>query len=72
MSTKKEWRVSCTGKGQGHRTHHWQKNDPKKARQSVIDLNHHAEMHPDTYYRVCAPYVVESREVAPWEVVANG
>ena len=63
----KEWRMACTGKGAGHSKHKWPKKNAAKANQSAIDANHHAEQHPDHFYnRVCAPYVVETREVSNW------
>jgi hypothetical protein len=65
---KTEWRVVCSRYGtSGHSSHAWPKGTEAKARQSVIDADHHAEMNPGTFYAKEAPYVVESREVAPWQ-----
>ena len=62
-----EYRVVCGGEGRQHRSHQWPKKDLKKAKQSVIDANHHAEMHPESFYaKFCAPYRIESREVRDW------
>ena len=66
-ATKTEWRLTCSQHGtKGHSSHTWPKRDEAKARQSKLDADHHAEMHPTTFYAREAPYVVESREVGPW------
>lgn len=65
---KTEYRMACTGEGRQHSKHNWGKKNMAKANQSVLDANHHAEMHPDGFYnRACAPYVVETREVSNWQ-----
>jgi len=62
-----EYRVVCANHGQrGHSTHAWKKPNLKKATQSVIDLNHDAEMNRNGYYTGEAPYRVESRTVTRW------
>lgn len=63
-----EWRVVCARFGQrGHSTHAWKKPTEGKAVQSVIDLDHHAQMHPGSFYASEAPYQVQSREVTEWK-----
>ena len=65
---KTEYRVVCQHFGtRGHTTHSWIKGNRKKAEQSVIDLNHHVEIHPRIYYSDEAPYVIQEREVQQWE-----
>lgn len=62
-----EYRVVCGKHGQrGHSSHTWSKGSKQKAVQSVIDLNHHAEIHPNLYYADEAPYEVQEREVGAW------
>ena len=62
-----EYRVICAHFGdEFHELHKWAKIGEKGAIQSVIDLNHTAEMNPN-FYAKCAPYVAESREPAPWK-----
>ena len=73
---KVEWRVTCAQFGTaGHSNHSWIKKDEKKARQSVIDANHHAEMLMNkgtkSWYLNEAPYVLERREVGPWTEVTE-
>ena len=66
---KLEHRVVCAhfGKSTRHTSHKWAKKDKKKATQSVIDLNHHAEMvGRDHFYYNEAPYRVQIREVTAW------
>lgn len=65
---KIEIRVVCQqhGKAAGHAQHTWQKRDMKKARQAVIDSEHHREMHPTNFYKAELPYRIETREVGPW------
>lgn len=64
---KLEWRLVCAHYGtSGHSAHVWPKRDEAKARQSKLDADHHAEMHPKTWYGREAPYQVQSRKVEPW------
>jgi len=66
MST--EHRVVCSRFGtQGHSNHNWSKPDEKKAIQTVIDLNHHADINPDHFYAQEAPYRIQQRSVTAWE-----
>ena len=75
-----EFRVVCAhfGDTTRHSAHKWEKRGKKgkhNAKQSVIDLNHTAEMRPDTnFYQGEAPYRVQTREVTPWqdEEVSDG
>ena len=67
---KIEYRIVCANHGtSGHSSHALVKNDLKKAKQSVIDLNHRAEMKSNLFYGKEAPYVIETREVGPWGVL---
>ena len=63
-----KFRIACSRFGQdGHQLHGWEKFDRKAAEQAVTDANHNAEVRPDGFYnRVCAPYVLETREVTMW------
>lgn len=70
---KNEYRVVCAhfGTGSRHSAHKWEKRskDAKhKAKQAVIDLNHHADVTrpEDSFYRNEAPYRVQIREVTAW------
>ena len=65
---KTEIRVVCANYGAaGHASHTWPKRDLDKARQSVIDAQHRAEVgNPTAYYRGEAPYRIQVREVGPW------
>ncbi len=61
-----EYRVICAHFGDdSHQLHKWAKLNEKGCKQSVIDLNHQAEMQPN-FYATCAPYVAQSREPEPW------
>lgn len=63
---KVEHRVVCAYYGENfHQLHKWPKVTAKSAIQSVIDLNHQAEMQPN-FYATCAPYRVQTREVVKW------
>lgn len=63
-----EYRVVCAHFGEaGHSQHKWPKANQAKALQSVIDQDHHAEMHPGLWYAGEAPYQVQSREVSAWK-----
>ena len=67
-----EFRVVCAHFGTRHHlAHKWDKKgkDRKhKAAQSVIDLNHSADIRPNTnFYQGEAPYRVQTREVTAWE-----
>ncbi len=67
---KTEYQVVCANHGtQGHTSHKWKKRDKKKAVQSVIDLNHHAEtvVGSDHFYAKEAPYKRQERKVSAWE-----
>ena len=63
-----EMRVVCAhfGDGTRHTTHKFPKGTMKKAQQSVIDLNHQAEMRTEGFYSNEAPYRVETRQVTAW------
>ncbi len=68
-----EFRVVCAhyGTSNRHSTHKWNKHGKDrehKANQSVIELNHHAEItRPgESFYRNEAPYKVQTREVGAW------
>ena len=61
-----EFRVVCAHfPADFHQLHKWNKLSGKHAKQSVIDLNHTAEMQPN-FYATCAPYRVQTREVVEW------
>ena len=61
---KTEYRVICGNFGsRGHSSHAWPKANKAKAKQAVIDLDHHAEIHPTSYYAGEAPYEIQTREV---------
>lgn len=65
---KTEYRVVCVRFGtQGHSGHVKTKPTKAKAKQSVIDQNHHAELHPDHFYAREAPYRIQTRETTAWE-----
>ena len=65
---KLEWRMVCRLFGtQGHNAHHKTKATKAKARQAVIDQNHHAQMHPDSFYAKEADWRLQSRTVTEWE-----
>lgn len=66
--TKLEYRIVCAhfGDGTRHTTHKFPKGNMKKARQSVIDLNHQAEMRTEGFYSNEAPYRVQTREASAW------
>ena len=64
--TTNEYRVVCAHFDEDfHQLHKWPKGDSARAKQSVIDLNHRAEMQPDFYVN-CAPYKVQQRETQEW------
>lgn len=65
---KFEFRVVCAhfGTHTRHSSHKWNKQNVKKAEQSVIDLNHHREMQDSSFYRNEAPYRIQTREVTAW------
>ena len=64
---KHEIRVVCANHGQaGHADHAWNRPTLAKAKQSVIDLDHRAEMNRTAYYHHEAPYRIETREVGAW------
>lgn len=67
---KLEYRVVCAHFGKGgtrHTMHKWPKTTGKKATQSVIDLNHHADMvGKDHFYYNESPHRVQTREVTTW------
>ena len=52
-----------------HQLHHWNKQSKASAEQSVLDLNHKADIHPGDFYASCAPYNVETREVTEWTAI---
>ena len=63
-----EYRLVCARHGTaGHGSHWWQKRDRRRAVQSKIDADHHAQMHPTSYYSAEAPYRIEQRTVTAWE-----
>ena len=66
--TKLEYRIVCAhfGDGTRHTSHRFPKGNMKKARQSVTDLNHQAEMRTEGFYSNEAPYRVQTREVEAW------
>jgi len=62
-----EWATACAHwPAPGHRAHLRERKDERKARQAVLDSDHHAAMHPGTFYAPEAPYRVMVREVSPW------
>ena len=62
-----EWATACAHwPASGHKAHLRERNSEAKARQAVIDANHHAEMHPGSWYAKEAPHRVLAREVTPW------
>lgn len=68
--SKLEFRVVCNyfGTHVRHSSHKWNKMNKKKASQSVIDLNHTADVRPHTsFYQGEAPYRVQVREVSGWK-----
>ena len=70
MGTTKEYRVVCARYGErGHGQHTWAKKTEAKAKQAVIDNNHHAEVVVASthFYTQEAPYRVQVREVTDWE-----
>jgi len=73
---KQEVRIVCVNygkKGQGHHSSHTHgKRDLATAKQSVVDLDHHAEMHPTSYYSREVPYRIQTREVSKWGDVDDG
>ena len=72
--TTTEIRVVCANYGTaGHSNHVWAKRDMAKARQSVIDAQHRADVgNPTAYYRAEAPYQIQTREVGPWVPYVEG
>ena len=65
-----EYRIICAHFGENfHQLHKWSKLNEKGCKQSVIDLNHKAEMQPN-FYSGCAPYVAQHREPVDWEVMS--
>jgi hypothetical protein len=65
---KLEYRIVCSGANEhAHRRHQYPKATLAKARQSVIDGDHDADMHPGHYVSVCAPWSIETRDVSKWE-----
>jgi len=50
----------------GHQRHLRIRSSEAKARQAVIDSDHHAAMHPDLWYAGEAPYQLLTRELSPW------
>ena len=67
MAESLEYRIACNGSGRGHSQHASPKRDLAKATQAAIDANHHAEIHPTSFYTKCAPWSVERRQVTEWE-----
>ena len=64
-----QFRVVCKyHPSNGHQLHRWEKMSRESAEQSVSDLNHKADMDrgTDSFYRNCAPYTIETREVSDW------
>jgi hypothetical protein len=72
---KTEIRIVCANygkKGQSsHSSHAWNKTTMAKAKQSLIDLDHRAELHPNSYYANEAPYRIQVREVTAWKDASN-
>jgi len=63
---KLEYRVVCAHFDDNfHQLHRWPKMSDRSAKQSVIDLNHQADMSPN-FYSACAPHHVQTREVVKW------
>lgn len=62
-----EFRVVCKHHPKdGHQLHRWDKGSRGLAEQSILDLNHAAEIKRDNFYSKCAPYTLETREVSEW------
>lgn len=67
-----EYRIVCAHFGSAdHGSHAWPKRDLEKARQSKIDLDHHASIQSSSWYRREAPYDVQTREVEEWATVTE-
>ncbi len=67
-----EYRVVCDRFGtRGHSEHKWVKTGKdaeKRAKQNVIDANHHAEtVSANHFYKKEAPYRRQERTVSVWE-----
>jgi len=72
MATKQEWATVCAHwPGPGHKAHITVRKDKAKAKQAVIDNNHHAEMLAAKmerhWYIDEAPFRLMSREVTGWQ-----
>ena len=67
---KTEYRVVCARFGTaGHSSHVWVKKDRAKALQSKTDADHHADMHPKSFYAKEAEYRIQTRTVTEWQDV---
>ncbi len=69
--TELEYRIVCAhfGTSSRHTSHKFDKKGKdrkRKAKQSVIEANHQAEMTTDGFYSNEAPYRVQTREVSAW------
>lgn len=68
-----QFRVVCNHHpNDGHQLHRWDKRSRASAEQSILDLNHKAEMDRDNFYSKCAPYSLETREISEWTEIPEG
>ena len=72
MATKQEWATVCAPWPRpGHKAHLTPRTNKAKAKQAVIDNNHHAEMLAAKmerhWYIDEAPFRLMSREVTGWQ-----
>jgi hypothetical protein len=76
MATEQQWATVCAQwPGPGHKSHLTVRTNKAKAKQAVIDNNHHAEMLAAKlerhWYIDEAPFKLMSREVADWTEVTG-